>query len=281
MIKISDSKPYLIGEIGINHNGDMQIAKKLMDAVNACGWDCAKYQKRNPDICVPEKQKGVMRDTPWGKMKYIDYKYKIEFEKSEYDEIDVYCKNKPIEWTVSVWDLDSLNFISNYEVPFLKIPSALLTDTELLAETAKSGNQVIISTGMSTLSEVDEAVNIVEKHGQKPVVLHCHSSYPAPHDELNLSIIPFYKERYDCIVGYSGHENDLEPSVIAVSLGAQVIERHITIDHGMWGTDQKSSLEILAMDMLAKRMKDIKAIIGTPDKKIMPSEEEARIRLKG
>ena len=112
-------------------------------------------------------------------------------------------------------------------------------------------------------------------------MLHCHSSYPAPHDELNLSLIPFYKERYDCIVGYSGHENDLEPSVIAVSLGAQVIERHITIDHGMWGTDQKSSLEILAMDMLAKRMKDIKVIIGTPDKKIMPSEEEARIRLKG
>ena len=118
---------------------------------------------------------------------------------------------------------------------------------------------------MSTLSEVDAAVNIVEKHGQKPVVLHCHSSYPAPHDELNLSIIPFYKERYDCIVGYSGHENDLEPSVIAVSLGAQVIERHITIDHGMWGTDQKSSLEILAMDMLAKRIKDIKVIIGTPE----------------
>ena len=180
------------GDLGwLNEN---QIAKKLMDAGNACGWDCAKYQKRNPDVCVPEKQKGVMRNTPWGRMKYIDYKYKIEFEKSEYDEIDVYCKNKPIEWTVSVWDLESLNFIANYEVPFLKIPSALLTDTELLAETAKSGNQVIISTGMSTLSEVDAAVNIVEKYGQKPVVLHCHSSCPAPHDELNLSIIPFIKK---------------------------------------------------------------------------------------
>ena len=131
-------KPYFIGEIGINHNGDTQIAKRLIDAANACQWDCVKFQKRNPDVCVPEHQKTVMRDTPWGRMSYLDYKYKVEFGKTEYDMIDKYSKEKPIDWTASVWDLDSLQFMNQYDVPFLKIPSALITDTELLIETAKT-----------------------------------------------------------------------------------------------------------------------------------------------
>ena len=274
-------KPYLIAEIGINHNGDLQIAKKLIDATFACSWDCAKFQKRNPDIAVPEKQKNVMRDTPWGKMTYIDYKHKIEFGKKEYDYINKYCKEKPIDWSVSVWDMDSLEFSMQYNLSFLKIPSAMLTNHELLAASAKSGIPILISTGMSTLKEIDESVNLLEKHSKSYAVMHCNSSYPAKLDELNLKVIMNFKERYNCVVGYSGHEYDLEPTVLAVSLGAMVIERHITLSHNMWGTDQKASLEIHAMDMLRKRMLDIDVILGSGEKTVTVSEIPIRERLRG
>jgi len=273
-------EPYFIGEIGINHNGDIQIAKKLMDAVFACNWNCVKFQKRNPDICVPEKQKKVMRDTPWGKMTYLDYKYKIEFEKKEYDIIDKYCKEKPIDWSASIWDIDSLNFLLNYEVPFIKIPSALLTNLELLKEAAKTEIPLIVSTGMSTLDEIDAAVNIITKYGAKPVLMHTNSSYPTPPSELNLNIITVLKNRYDCIIGYSGHEIDLEPTVVAVVLGAKVIERHITLSHNFWGTDQKASLEVHGMDILKKRTNDINIILGSSIKEITPSELPIREKLK-
>ena len=274
-------KPYLIGEIGINHNGDLQIAKKLIDATFACSWDCAKFQKRNPDIAVPEKQKNVMRDTPWGKMTYIDYKHKIEFGKKEYDYINKYCKEKPLDWSVSVWDMDSLEFSMQYNLSFLKIPSAMLTNHELLAASAKSGIPILISTGMSTLKEIDESVNLLEKYSKSYAVMHCNSSYPAKLDELNLKVIMNFKERYNCVVGYSGHEYDLEPTVLAVSLGAMIIERHITLSHNMWGTDQKASLEIHAMDMLRKRMLDIDVILGSREKTVTASEIPIRERLRG
>lgn len=272
--------PYFIGEIGINHNGDLHIAKKLIDAVNACGWNCAKFQKRNPDICVPEHQKSVMRETPWGSMTYLDYKYKVEFEKSEYDNIDKYSSEKPIDWSASVWDLDSLEFLMQYNMPFIKIPSALITDLELLKQSALSGTQIIMSTGMSTLEEVDTAFNQICKYGKQPVVMHTNSSYPTPRKEINLKLIPFYKERYKCVIGYSGHEPDLEPTVIAVSLGAKVIERHITISHDMWGTDQKSSLEVLGMDKLRKRCIDINDMLGTDNKMVTESELPIRNKLR-
>jgi len=264
--------PYLIGEIGINHNGDLQIAKKLIDAVFSCNWHCVKFQKRNPDVCVPEKQKNVMRDTPWGKITYLEYKRKVEFGKEEYDYIDKYCNEKPVDWTVSVWDMDSLNFILQYEIPFIKIPSALLVNTELLIEAAKSKKTLIVSTGMSTLKEVDKAMKIIEKHGVVPVIMHTNSSYPAPIDELNLRLIPFLRKRYGCVVGYSGHEIGLEPSVVAVALGAVVLERHITLSHEMWGTDHKSSLIVLAMDLLARRIKDINIMLGSEEKIVTKSE---------
>ncbi len=272
--------PYFIGEIGINHNGDIQIAKKLMDAVSATGWDCAKFQKRNPDVCVPEHQKEVMRDTPWGRMRYIDYKHHIEFGDEEFGYIDRYAKEKPIHWTASAWDMDSLEFLLKYEVPFVKIASALITDLDLLAETSKSGTPVVMSTGMSTLKEVDEAVNQIMKHGPAPVVMHTNSSYPTPRAELNLNLIPFYAERYGCVVGYSGHEQDLEPTVLAVALGAMVIERHITLSHDMWGTDQKASLEVHAMHMLRKRCEDIDIILGDANKVVTPSEIPIRKKLR-
>ena len=275
------TSPYLIGEIGINHNGDMSIAKKLIDAVSACEWNCAKFQKRNPDICVPEAQKKLMRSTPWGMMTYLDYKKKIEFEKNEYDEIDSFCKLKPIDWTASVWDLDSLEFLMNYDVPFIKIPSAMLTNNDLLLECATSGKPLIISTGMSTEKEVDEAVELVVKRTDNVVIMHTNSSYPTPIDELNLNLIPYLQKRYGLITGYSGHEFDLEPTVIAVTLGAKVIERHITLSHDLWGTDQKASLEVHAMSMLQKRVKDVEKILGTDKKEITKSEISVREKLKG
>ena len=272
---------YFIGEIGINHNGDMGITKKLIDAVSACSWDCAKFQKRNPDVCVPEHQKDVMRDTPWGRIKYIDYKYKVEFDKDEYDYISSYCSEKPVDWSASVWDLDSLKFLMQYELPFIKIPSAMATNELLVAETAKTGRPIIMSTGMCELREVDDAVNNVLKYNNNLVLMHTNSSYPTPKDEINLRLIPFLKDRYGCRVGYSGHEEDLEPTVIAVALGATVIERHITLSHDMWGTDQKSSLEVMAMDMLHKRVKDVNKIMGSANKEVTKSEIAIRKKLRG
>ena len=274
-------KPYFIGEIGINHNGDLNIVKKLMDAVYACGWDCAKFQKRNPDVCVPEHQKNIKRSSPWGEMTYLDYKYKVEFESEEYNFINQYAQNKPIDWTASVWDLDSLEFLSNFDVPFIKIPSALITEIDLVEETAKTGKQVIMSTGMSTIEEIDNAYNTIDKFGKKPIVMHTNSSYPTKRDELNLNNITMLKDRYKCTVGYSGHEPDLEPTVIAVSLGAMVIERHITISHNLWGTDQGASLEISGMDILIKRCQDITLMRGSYDKIVTESELPIRTKLRG
>jgi len=275
-------EPYFIGEIGINHNGDLQIAKKLIDAIFACNWDCAKFQKRNPDVAVPEKQKSAIRDTPWGRISYIEYKYKVEFGQKEYRYIDKYCKEKPVDWTASVWDIDSLNFLTQFDIPFIKIPSAKITNDELIIESAKTQIPLCISTGMSTVEEIDKAVNLAKKYGKPPVVMHCNSTYPTPHDEVNLNIIPFLADRYpDCIIGYSGHEKGLEPTVIAIALGAKVIERHITLSHDMWGTDQEASLEILAMDMLKKRSKDIEIILGSNRKTITKSEIPIRLKLRG
>lgn len=273
--------PYFIGEIGINHNGSRRIAKRLIDAVFACGWHCAKFQKRNPDMCVPEEQKSKLRDAPWGRMTYLDYKFRIEFLKEEYNYIDVYCKEKPLDWSASVWDLDSLKFILDYDVPFIKIGSAMLTNHELIVEAAKSGKKLIVSTGMSTIEEVDESFNLILKHGKEPVLMHTNSSYPTPLDELNLNMIPALRERYGCVVGYSGHEEDLEPTVAAAILGAKVIERHITLDHNMWGTDQKSSLEVVGMDMLKKRVDSIAEILGSSNKCVTPSEVAVRKKLRG
>jgi len=273
--------PYLIAEIGINHNGDIQIAKKLIDAAFACQWDCVKFQKREPEISVPEHQKNNPKETPWGKMTYLEYKKRLEFGKKEYDYIDKYCREKPIPWTASVWDLPSLEFLLQYDIPFIKIPSAKLTEKELLIKAAKSGKPLVVSTGMSTIKEIDEVVEILEKYASQYLLMHCNSAYPAPKNELNLNCIQTLRKRYKCPVGYSGHEYDLEPSVYATVLGARVIERHITLDHSLWGTDQASSLEVVAMDMLKKRIKDINTILGNGEKKVTEGEKLVRKKLRG
>ena len=249
--------PYLIAEIGINHNGDLQIAKKLIDAANACAWDCVKFQKREPDIAVPEKQKSVMKDTPWGKMTYLEYKKRIEFGKKEYDYIDLYCREKPIAWSASPWDIPSLNFLLDYDIPFIKIASASNMNSDMLRLACESGKPLLVSTGMSTLEELDKIVEFLEKYSAgNYILMHTNSAYPTPIKELNLRMITTLKDRYHCLVGYSGHEIDLEPTVVAVSLGAKVLERHVTLDRDMWGTDQQASLSVTAMAMMHWKKND-------------------------
>jgi|SRR3989344_3225806 len=274
-------KPYLIAEIGINHNADVQIAKKLIDAAFACSWDCAKFQKKNPDLSVPEHQKNQPKDTPWGQMTYLEYKKRFEFGKKEYDYIAEYCRQKPIDWTASVWDLESLNFIKKYDIPFIKIPSAHLTNVELLKASAKTGIPIVASTGMSTLKEIDNAVAILKKHASQFLLMHCNSAYPAKLNELNLKVIPALEKRYKCPVGYSGHEFGLATTTTAIVLGAKMIERHVTLDHSMWGTDQSASIEPQGMDKFYKQVNDMTLSLGDGKKRVYETELAVRKKLRG
>ena len=256
-----DSNAYIIAEIGINHNGNIDIAKKLIDVAKKAGCDAVKFQKRNPDVCVPEKQKSIMRETPWGYISYLDYKYKVEFEKEEYDIIDEYCKKNEIHWFASPWDVDSVNFLSQYDIPALKLPSASLNDKELLLAMAKTNIPIIISTGMSTQNEVDEAVSILKD--SQLAVLHCVSTYPTPTNELNLNVIKTFQSKYpNLIIGYSGHETGLSTTYAAVAMGAKIIERHITLDRSMWGTDHSASIEPHGLKTLVSNIRDIESALG-------------------
>ena len=283
-------KTYFIAEIGLNHNGDLNIAKKLIDISSAAGCDSVKFQKRNPDVCVPESEKSKMRETPWGKMTYLEYKYKVEFGKEEYDEIDVYCIERNIDWSASPWDLDSLEFLMQYDIPYIKIPSAMITNDELLLAARDTDKKVILSTGMSTREEIDHAVVllkskvVVEPYYEKAgnfVLLHCNSTYPAPIEELNLRAIKTLKERYNCEVGYSGHEFRLSPSVAATYLGASVIERHITLDRSMWGSDQLSSVEPQGLFKLMSGIRELEQARGDGEIKVTESEKKVRKHLRG
>tara|TARA_Y100001963_G_scaffold131220_1_gene188309 strand:+ start:303 stop:1163 length:861 start_codon:yes stop_codon:yes gene_type:complete len=281
-------KTYIIAEIGINHNGDLDIAKKLIDVAVLSGCDSVKFQKRNPDVCVPEHQKSVMRETPWGKMTYLDYKYKVEFGKEEYDEIDRYCRNKNIEWSASPWDMDSLEFLDQYDIPYIKIPSAMLTNKELIIAAKDTGKKVILSTGMSTWREIEQAnnwlltggkiLNFDDNANKNYALLHCNSTYPAPLEDLNLSAIKTLKEKFFCEVGYSGHEFRLGTSVAAIYLGATIIERHITLDRTMWGTDHLSSVEPQGLIKLVKGIRELETSYG--DGKLGCTEAELVIAKK-
>jgi len=281
-------KTYIIGEIGINHNGDLDIAKKLIDIAAVAGCDAVKFQKRNPDVCVPEHQKSVMRETPWGTMTYLDYKYKVEFEKAEYDEIDQYCKEKGIAWSASPWDMDSLEFLNGYDIPFIKLPSAMLTNDELLEGCVATGKKVIFSTGMSTSEEIEHAVDVLRSAKQKYDnphtigLLHCNSTYPAPIEELNLSGIQTLADMYpDFEIGYSGHEFRLGTSVAAVYLGASIIERHITLDRTMWGSDHMASVEPQGLIKLVKGIRELELAYGDGVIQVTESEKPVRKKLRG
>ncbi len=281
-------KTYIIAEIGINHNGDLKNALRLIDIAAAAGCDAVKFQKRNPDVCVPEHQKNIIRDTPWGQMTYLEYKYKVEFEKAEYDIIDAHCKSHGIEWSASPWDMDSLEFLKQYDVPFLKVPSAMLTNDELLEGCVASGKRVIFSTGMSTKEEIDHAVMVLRKaklvhnNPHKIGLLHCNSTYPAPINELNLAGIQTLQNEYvDFEIGYSGHEFRLGTTVAAVYLGASIIERHITLDRQMWGSDHLASVEPQGLFKLVSGIRELEQAYGDGVIQVTESEKPVRAKLRG
>lgn len=280
-IKVAKTKTYVVCEIGINHNGDLENALKLIDISKMAGCSCVKFQKRTPEICVPEHQKNVMRDTPWGKISYIDYRHKVEFGKDDYDVIDKYCREKKIDWTASVWDCDSLKFLSNYDVPFIKIPSAMITNEALILEACRTDKDIWISTGMSSEEEIDKAVELLRKNAKDFLVMHCNSSYPSHVDELNLRYINTLKSRYNCRVGYSGHEFELVTSISAVVLGAEVLERHVTLDRTLWGSDQLASVEPHGLMALMDGINKVERALGDGKKHLYESELAIRNKLRG
>lgn len=269
---IGDDHPvFVIGEIGINHNGDVNIAKKIIAGAKHSGADAVKFQKRTPEVCVHKDQWNIERDTPWGRMTYIDYRHKIEFGEKEYSEIDKYCKEIGITWFASCWDEPSVDFIEKYDPPLYKTASASLTDLSLLKKINKLNRPVIMSTGMSTMEEIDKAISIMNQ--KNLLISHTTSSYPCKSEELNLKMINTLKNKYKNIpVGYSGHEVGLAPTWAAVALGACFIERHITLDRAMWGTDQAASVEIGGMERLISNIRDIELALGDGVKKVYDSE---------
>ncbi len=270
---------YFIGEVGINHNGDVELAKKIILEAKKAGFSAVKFQKRNPELSTPENMKSKLRETPWGEMTYLEYKYKIEFEKKEYDEISRYCKELEIDWFASCWDVDSLDFLLNYEPPVLKIASASITDKVLLESHASTGLPIIMSTGMSTMDEIDKAYEILKNNAL--AILHTTSTYPCPPEELNLNMIKTLSEIYpNNPIGYSGHESGLSTSIAAAVLGAKIIERHITIDRSMWGTDQSASLGPDGMNKLVGSVNKIMLSLGTGQKKVFDSELPIRDKLR-
>ncbi|MCX7877920.1 MAG: N-acetylneuraminate synthase family protein [Ignavibacteria bacterium] len=277
---IGDGYPvYIIAEIGINHNGSLEIAKKMIDGAIFAGADAVKFQKRTPEHCVPQDQWYVERDTPWGRMTYIEYKYKMEFGKKEYDEIDRYCKEKGIDWFASCWDEESVDFIEQYSPPLYKIASACITDFSLLAKIKLTGKPIIISTGMSTMEEIEAAVEFLGEDNL--LIAHSTSSYPCKAEELNLMMIDTLRKKYTRVpVGYSGHEVGLAPSWAAVALGSNFIERHITLDRAMWGTDQAASVEIMGFYRLVSNVRDIEKSLGDGVKKVYESEMHSLKKLR-
>jgi len=277
---VGDSHPaYIIAEIGINHNGDLGIAKQMIDAAVHAGVDAVKFQKRTPDIATPLDQQTQMRETPWGYITYLDYRYKVEFNEEQYCEIDDYCKEKGIAWMVSVWDQPSVDFMEKFDTPAYKIPSASLTDLGLIRKAQTTGKPLILSSGMSTMEQIHQGVKMA---GEKDLVLmHCTSTYPCEPEELNLKMIETLRQAFpDIPVGYSGHEVGLVPSSVAVALGACMVERHLTLDRAMWGTDQAASVEPGGFERLVKYIRVSEAALGDGVKKVYESEKSSLKKLR-
>ena len=271
-------KVYVIAEIGLNHNGDVLKAKSLIDVAVAAGCQAVKFQKRTPEISTPLDQRDRLRQTPWGEMTYFDYRKRIEFGQSEYQEISSHSASKGIDWFASPWDIPSAEFLEEFEVGAHKIASASLTDDDLLRFLAKTGKPLILSTGMSTLEEIDRAVKLLD--GSPLIIMHATSSYPLSPTEANLRMIPVLKSRYGLPVGYSGHETGIQISLAAVALGAVVIERHITLDRSMWGSDQAASLEPAGLGRLVRDIRVIESALGDGEKRVYSSELEPRAKLR-
>ena len=276
---IGDGHPtYVVAEIGINHNGDIDIAKKLIESAKRAGVDAVKFQKRTPELCVPPEQQGQMRETPWGYISYLDYRYKVEFDEKDYDEIDRHAKEVGIDWFVSVWDEPSVDFMERYEPTCYKVPSASLTDLELLKHLRKTGRPLILSTGMSTGDQINKAVETI---GQKDLVItHATSSYPCDPKELNLRMVDTLRGMFECPIGYSGHEVGLVTSAVVIAMGSCMVERHITLDRALWGSDQAASVEPGGFRRLVKYIRVVEQALGDGVKKVYPSELSSLEKLR-
>lgn len=274
-----DGPVFLVGEIGNNHNGSIETALALIDMAVECGLDAVKFQKRVPELSIPEKQKTVLKETPWGTMSYLEYRRKLEFGRDQYRRIESYCREKNIIWFASPWDLPSVEFLEEFDVPCYKVPSAQLTNRELLLKLRKTGKPVLLSTGMSTETEIKKAVALLGQ--DRLVLMHCNSSYPARDEELNLNYIPrLLREFPETVVGYSGHEKGISASIVAAALGARVIERHITLDRTMWGTDHAASLEFPDLRQLSRDLKKLSLWLGDGVKKVTESEKVMKQKLR-
>jgi N-acetylneuraminate synthase len=269
---VGDGEPvFVIAEIGINHNGSLEIAKKLIDGAVLSGADAVKFQKRTPERCVPKEQRHLERDTPWGRMTYIEYRRKVEFGEREYAAIGRHCRERGILWFASCWDEEAVEFIERFDPPCYKVASASLTDHVLIRRKRQTGRPLILSTGMSTIEEIRHGV---EAAGPRDLLIaHATSTYPCPVEQLNLRMIPVLKAAYpECPIGYSGHETGLAPTWAAVTLGATFVERHITLDRAMWGSDQAASVEIGGLMRLVSNIRDIERSLGDGVKRVYPGE---------
>ncbi len=276
---VGDGHPaYIVAEIGVNHNGSMDIAKKLISEAHRYGVDAVKFQKRTPEICVPRDQWEIMRETPWGYISYIEYRRKMEFGQAEYAEIDRYCRELGISWFASVWDEPSVQFLEAYNPICYKVPSASLTDHALLRCLHDTGRPVVLSTGMSTMEQIRVAVKELDM--DKLMLTHATSTYPCDPSELNLNMIQTLRQEFPCPVGYSGHEVGLITSVVAVALGACLLERHVTLDRAMWGSDQAASVEPQGFERLVKYVRVTEQSLGDGVKQVYPSEMASMKRLR-
>ena len=276
---VGDGHPvYIIAEVGINHNGDIGMAKELIQAAKHAGVDAVKFQKRTPELCVPPEQRGQMRETPWGYISYLDYRYKVEFGEKDYAEIERHCKELGITWFASVWDEPSVDFLEKFSPVAYKIPSASLTDSSLLKHLRRTDKPLILSTGMSTMDQIKRAVDILGE--ENLAITHATSTYPCDPEELNLRMIQTLRETFSCPIGYSGHEVGLVTTAVAVGLGACIVERHITLDRALWGSDQSASVEPGGFERLVKYVRVTEAAIGDGVKKVYESEQSSLRKLR-
>jgi N-acetylneuraminate synthase len=269
---------YVIAEIGINHNGDLGVAKQLIQMSAEAGCDAVKFQKRTPELCVPLDQRNVMRETPWGQMTYMDYRYKVEFDAKQYQELADFATKLNVHLFASPWDVESVDFMVKMKHPVIKIPSASITDIELLEKIVSTKLPVIMSTGMSTVEQIDKAVSVLNK--ENLLIAHSTSAYPCDPKELNLKMIPVLADRYQVPIGYSGHETGLQTTVAAVTLGACFVERHVTLDRAMWGSDQSASVEPPGVRRLVRDIRTVEEALGDGEKKVYDSELKPMARLR-
>ena len=263
--------PFVVADIGLNHNGNIQLAKKLIDMAVDCGCDAVKFQKRTINHVYTKEFLNSPRKSPWGNTQR-DQKEGLELSEKSYNDINDYCKQKGIIWFASAWDLESLQFLRKYNLPYNKIASPMLTNRDFVSTVAGASRHTFISTGMSTMPEINDVVSIFKRSGTPFTLMHCVSVYPCKDSITNIKMVSTLKKKFDCDVGYSGHEVGILPSVLAVVYGAEVIERHITLDRSMYGSDQSSSLEKRGLEMLVRDCKDVEKMLGTGEKTMLPDE---------